>query len=119
LARKGIIENVGVFEDFTRGFTRGKVNFDFVDVGSGKDRADEKIVGTSSVCSLQSYTDLYTWTADIHLCPHLKANTLSQNLSNFSRKTIIVAASCLVARMITVTPAPWRRSPTGPRWFPG
>jgi hypothetical protein len=45
LARKGIVEDVGVFEDFVRGFTRAKVHFDFIDVGSGKDRADEKIIG--------------------------------------------------------------------------
>lgn len=46
LVRKGIIEHLGVFEDFVRGFTRGKTSFDFVDVGAGKDRADEKIIGT-------------------------------------------------------------------------
>jgi hypothetical protein len=28
-----------------RGFTRGKTLFDFIDVGPGKDRADEKIIG--------------------------------------------------------------------------
>ncbi|KAF2024785.1 hypothetical protein EK21DRAFT_77906 [Setomelanomma holmii] len=44
LLRKGIIDDKSVFEDFTRGFTRGKSMFDFVDVGSGKDRADEKII---------------------------------------------------------------------------
>jgi hypothetical protein len=45
LSRKGIIDDVALFEDFTRGFTRGKTHFDFVDVGAGKDRADEKIIG--------------------------------------------------------------------------
>ncbi|KAH5423332.1 hypothetical protein HBI23_199180 [Parastagonospora nodorum] len=44
LVRKGIIEHIGLFEDFVRGFTRGKTLFDFVDVGTGKDRADEKII---------------------------------------------------------------------------
>ncbi|KAF2651412.1 hypothetical protein K491DRAFT_90377 [Lophiostoma macrostomum CBS 122681] len=29
---------------FVRGFTRGKILFDFVDVGPGKDRADDKII---------------------------------------------------------------------------
>jgi|TARA_R110002003_G_scaffold109_3_gene9110 hypothetical protein len=48
LARKGIIDDVSVFEDFARGFTRGKTMFDFIDVGSGKDRADEKIIGKSA-----------------------------------------------------------------------
>ncbi|KAL5119945.1 hypothetical protein ACEQ8H_002043 [Pleosporales sp. CAS-2024a] len=44
LARKGIIAHSSVFDDFVRGFTRGKTLFDFVDVGTGKDRADEKII---------------------------------------------------------------------------
>ncbi|KAF2825693.1 hypothetical protein CC86DRAFT_34066 [Ophiobolus disseminans] len=44
LVRKGVIEDISVFEDFVRGFTRGKALFDFVDVGAGKDRADEKII---------------------------------------------------------------------------
>jgi hypothetical protein len=48
LARMGIIDDVSVFEDFARGFTRGKTMFDFIDVGSGKDRADEKIIGKST-----------------------------------------------------------------------
>ncbi|KAF1847003.1 uncharacterized protein K460DRAFT_51679 [Cucurbitaria berberidis CBS 394.84] len=44
LVRAGAIEDVGQFEDFARGFTRGKTLFDFIDVGAGKDRADEKII---------------------------------------------------------------------------
>ncbi|KAH7355776.1 hypothetical protein BKA66DRAFT_429513 [Pyrenochaeta sp. MPI-SDFR-AT-0127] len=44
LVRTGAIDEVGQFEDFVRGFTRGKTLFDFVDVGAGKDRADEKII---------------------------------------------------------------------------
>ena len=47
LVRAGAIKDVAVFEDFARGFSRGKTLFDFVDVGSGKDRADEKIIGKS------------------------------------------------------------------------
>jgi hypothetical protein len=43
LVRTGVIEELGVFEDFVRGFTRGKSLFDFVDVGAGKDRADKKV----------------------------------------------------------------------------
>jgi hypothetical protein len=51
LVRLGIINDVGNFEDFARGFTRGKNLFDFVDVGPGKDRADDKISGkASSIC---------------------------------------------------------------------
>lgn len=48
LVRHGDIPELSVFEDFVRGFSRGKTLFDFVDVGYGKDRADEKIIGTST-----------------------------------------------------------------------
>ncbi|KAI4615595.1 uncharacterized protein J4E87_009054 [Alternaria ethzedia] len=44
LVRRGIYEDIIEFEDFVRGFTRGKTLFDFIDVGAGKDRADEKII---------------------------------------------------------------------------
>ncbi|CAO2655243.1 Nn.00g103070.m01.CDS01 [Neocucurbitaria sp. VM-36] len=44
LVRTGAIEEIGQFQDFVRGFTRGKTLFDFIDVGGGKDRADEKII---------------------------------------------------------------------------
>ena len=42
--KTGIIDSRIVYEDFVRGFS-SKILFDFVDVGSGKDRADEKITG--------------------------------------------------------------------------
>lgn len=45
LVRAGITREVSMFEEFVRGFTRGKTLFDFIDVGAGKDRADEKIIG--------------------------------------------------------------------------
>lgn len=45
-AKAGIISKPGVMEDFARGFTGSKQLFDFVDVGMGKDRADDKISGT-------------------------------------------------------------------------
>ena len=45
--RAGIADNITQVEDFVRGFTRGRTLFDFVDVGSGKDRADEKLIGIS------------------------------------------------------------------------
>ena len=44
LVRTGVVEDVGVVENFTRGFTRGKTSFDFIDVGPGKDRADGKLI---------------------------------------------------------------------------
>ncbi|KAI9716336.1 MAG: hypothetical protein M1812_005401 [Candelaria pacifica] len=51
-ARAGIVSNGSTLEDFTRGFTRSKQLFDFVDVGHGKDRADDKL---SEVFKLHLY----------------------------------------------------------------
>lgn len=45
LVRTGVLDGIAQLEDFVRGFTRGKTLFDFVDVGAGKDRADDKIIG--------------------------------------------------------------------------
>ena len=50
LQKSGIIDRASLFEDFARGFNGSKLLFDFVDVGSGKDKADDKITG-SSPCS--------------------------------------------------------------------
>ncbi|KAF2112997.1 hypothetical protein BDV96DRAFT_148635 [Lophiotrema nucula] len=44
LVRTGVVEDITVVENFTKGFTRGKTSFDFIDVGPGKDRADEKLI---------------------------------------------------------------------------
>ena len=46
--RAGILDRPFVMEEFARGFTGSKQLFDFIDVGSGKDRADEKITGLYS-----------------------------------------------------------------------
>jgi peroxiredoxin family protein len=43
--RAGIVPSVAHVEEFARGFTRGKVLFDFIDVGPGKDRAYDTISG--------------------------------------------------------------------------
>lgn len=43
--RAAILENPGIIDTFARGFTGSKQLFDFVDVGLGKDRADDKISG--------------------------------------------------------------------------
>ncbi|KAJ8117376.1 hypothetical protein OPT61_g1412 [Boeremia exigua] len=51
LVRTGAIEAIEVFEDFVRGFTRAKTMFDFIDVGAGKDRADEKIIENFKIFS--------------------------------------------------------------------
>ncbi|KAB2108869.1 hypothetical protein AG0111_0g2978 [Alternaria gaisen] len=48
LVRKGVYQDPSEFEKFVRGFTRGRTLFDFIDVGAGKDRADEKIIGLPS-----------------------------------------------------------------------
>ena len=56
--RTGILEKPSLIEDFARGFTGSKQLFDFVDVGSGKDRADDKISGKftpSQICFLEPY----------------------------------------------------------------
>lgn len=45
LVRAGILQEAAQFEEFVRGFTMGRTLFDFVDVGPGKDRADDKIIG--------------------------------------------------------------------------
>lgn len=43
--RAGILNRPSMMEEFARGFTGSKQLFDFVDVGMGKDRADDKISG--------------------------------------------------------------------------
>ena len=43
--KKGILANSSILEDFARAFTGSKQLFDFIDVGVGKDRADDKISG--------------------------------------------------------------------------
>lgn len=44
--RASILDKPSTIEDFARGFTGSKHLFDFVDVGMGKDRADDKISET-------------------------------------------------------------------------
>jgi hypothetical protein len=51
-AKAGITDGPFVIDEFARGFTGSKQLFDFVDVGSGKDRADEKISGMSKSSTL-------------------------------------------------------------------
>lgn len=54
--RAGILERASLIEDFARGFTGSKQLFDFVDVGMGKDRADEKISGKASSLACECHT---------------------------------------------------------------
>jgi len=51
LVRAGIVEDADQFEGFVRGFTNGRTLFDFIDVGPGKDRADDKIIGEAASVS--------------------------------------------------------------------
>ncbi|KAL8805210.1 MAG: hypothetical protein Q9182_002085 [Xanthomendoza sp. 2 TL-2023] len=41
--KAGLVDKPTLVEEFYRGFTGSKVLFDFIDVGPGKDRADEKL----------------------------------------------------------------------------
>ena len=50
--KAGILSRPSLLEDFARGFTGAKQLFDFVDVGMGKDRADDKIGGEQLLSAL-------------------------------------------------------------------
>jgi hypothetical protein len=43
--KAGVVPTPGHIEEFVIGFTQGRTLFDFIDVGPGKDRADDKIIG--------------------------------------------------------------------------
>ncbi|KAL0470197.1 hypothetical protein QR685DRAFT_246664 [Neurospora intermedia] len=47
MRRNGCLEAEETLKEFTIGFTQGKATFDFVDVGHGKERADNKIKETA------------------------------------------------------------------------
>ncbi|KAL2256218.1 hypothetical protein VTK26DRAFT_2010 [Humicola hyalothermophila] len=47
MRRDGCLTNESDLKDFTLGFTQAKASFDFVDVGYGKERADNKIRETT------------------------------------------------------------------------
>ncbi|KAI9890944.1 MAG: hypothetical protein M1814_003445 [Vezdaea aestivalis] len=51
LYRAGVIEHQQKMIEFARGFTSSKPLFDFIDVGTGKDRADSKMTGQFACCS--------------------------------------------------------------------
>lgn len=72
--KAALLDSPSTMENFARGFTGSKHLFDFIDVGTGKDRADDKISGTrtrgSCLCrtadSAQKYSSFtyITVTAD-------------------------------------------------------
>lgn len=47
--RAGIVETPKVVEDFFRGFTSGRLLFDTVDAGAGKEKSDSKVSGKSNL----------------------------------------------------------------------
>lgn len=67
--RAGLVEKASLIEEFYRGFTGSKILFDFIDVGPGKDRADEKIngiqyhpsFGTFPSLTLKQNSSSYIW----------------------------------------------------------
>jgi hypothetical protein len=54
MRRDGSLSNECNLKDFSLGFTQAKASFDFVDVGHGKERADNKIRGTCCTSELSS-----------------------------------------------------------------
>lgn len=53
--KAGIVEKASTIADFTRGFNGSRLLFDFVDVGSGKDRADDKLIGETAFTRESAY----------------------------------------------------------------
>lgn len=75
-AKAGITSTSDVIEDFARGFTGSKQLFDFVDVGMGKDRADDKLSGDiySSVFAenvLRHFRNIQVASPRLSLSPHI------------------------------------------------
>ena len=81
--KSGIIDKSETIEDFARGFTGGKQLFDFVDVGVGKDRADDKLSG--GLLLLEILRAEADW---------------SQKFSSCICMTVTADKFCLVAHMI-------------------
>ena len=89
--RAGIIISPNIMEEFVRGFTGSKQLFDFIDVGSGKDRADDKICGEYTWNQKKLYTHgerlvILTWSdfRDVQVAP-LQLSLPSYNLWMFPR----------------------------------
>lgn len=73
MRRDGSLENEMDFKDFSLGFSQGKATFDFVDVGHGKERADNKIKGTQAsrrkaVLEADSRSETARWHLRNHNC---------------------------------------------------
>lgn len=85
LQKTSIIDRASLFEDFARGFNGSKLLFDFIDVGTGKDKADDKITG-------QSFFLSFTLS--------LEANEQAKKSSNCIFMMSIAIKFCSVARTI-------------------
>lgn len=97
--KTGIVEKSSMVEDFTRGFNGSRLLFDFVDVGSGKDRADDKLTGRTAQRRCRCYN----------------ATPLTSSKSFLGLICTIVTATrfSLAAPTTTATPGCWRTwSPT-------
>lgn len=90
--KKGIIARPDVIESFFKGFTGSKQLFDFVDVGAGKDRADDKLSGMAPhvLQIIQNHAH------------HLK------KYSNYIFMIVTVDKYSSPALMTTATPAYWK-----------
>lgn len=93
--KSGIIDHPNMIEEFARGFTGSKQLFDFVDVGMGKDRADDKISGEP-----------------IMTVNNQRLMQRTQRFSNYISMTATVDRSFLAARMIMATPVYLKMSQT-------
>ncbi|KAK3387700.1 hypothetical protein B0H63DRAFT_521729 [Podospora didyma] len=76
MRRDGTLDSESDLRDFTLGFTQGKATFDFIDVGYGKERADNKIKGevsfeSRSVPSLMVRAEQTKWNLRNINCKHL------------------------------------------------
>lgn len=88
--RAGLVDKPSMVDDFARGFTGSKQLFDYIDVGSGKDRADDKLTGNPqrTLQVLSILTD--------RLC--------LQRSSSFTSTIVTVDKSSLAAPMTMDTP---------------
>jgi hypothetical protein len=55
--RAGAVDSPNLIVEFVRGFTHCKQLFDFVDVGPGKDRADDKLTGKRGGLAFDLHAD--------------------------------------------------------------
>ncbi|CAK4030169.1 Hypothetical predicted protein [Lecanosticta acicola] len=86
--KAGIVNSPEVVEDFFRGFTQGGDLFNFIDVGSGKDRADTK---------MKADFELHIW--NVH-CQHILFGCSHDN--GFARLLEKYALDAFVAPRMTL-----------------